>query len=122
MPSRPQTVFRAKVAATAVDLRDAPFRRDRATWTHPDDYGGCQRFGVVAREAGIGAVRYESVRDPLHGGCCAVLSPVAFARPAPVEQQTWMLSVSRDRVVWQRTHSLAPEEHEFPASLWARPT
>jgi len=120
MPSRPQTVFRAKVATTTVDLREAPFRRDRATWTRPDDYSGCQRFGLAARAAGIDAVRYESVRDPLHGGCCAVLSPRAFARPAPVEQQTWMLSVSRDRVVWQRTHALRPEEHEFPANLWTR--
>jgi hypothetical protein len=121
MPSRPQTVFRAKVATTAVDLREPPLLRDRATWTRPDDYSGCQRFSVAAREAGIGAIRYESVRDPMHGACCAVLAPHAFARPAPVEQQTWMLSVSRDRVVWQRTHTLTPAEHEFPASLWTRP-
>ena len=120
MPSRPQTVFRTRVATMAVDLREPPFRRDRATWTRPDDYSGCQRLGVAARETGIGAVRYESVRDPMHGGCCAVLSPRAFARPAPVEQQTWMLSVSRDRVVWQRTHVLRAEEHEFPAGLWTR--
>jgi hypothetical protein len=120
MPSRPQTVFRAKVATTAVDLRELPLRRDRVTWTRPDDYRGCQRFGATAREAGLSAIRYESVRDPKHDGCCAVLSPRAFARPAPVEQQTWMLSVSRDRVVWQRTHTLTPAEHEFPASLWSR--
>ena len=122
MPSRPQTVFRVKLATQAVDLRELPFRRDRAEWTKPDDYSGCQRFGASAREAGIGAIRYESVRDPQHGGCCAVLSPSAFARPSPLEQQTWMLSVSRDRVVWQRTHTLTLEEHEFPADLWARQT
>ena len=122
MPTRPQTVFRARLAARAVDLREAPFQRDRAIWTQPNDYGGCQRFGVTAREAGVGAIRYESVRDPQHGGCCAVLTPRAFARPSPLEQQTWMLSVSRDRVVWQRTHTLAREEHEFSASQWSPPT
>jgi len=122
MPTRPQTVFRARLATRAVDLREAPFRRDRATWTQPNDYRGCQRFGVTAREAGVGAIRYESVRDPQHGGCCAVLTPEAFARPSPLEQQTWMLSVARDRVVWQRTHALAREEHEFSAALWSART
>jgi hypothetical protein len=119
MPTKPQTVFRVKLATRAVDLRDPPFVRDRRTWTHPSDYGGCQRFGVIAREAGIGVIRYESVRDPQHGGCGAVLDPRAFARPVPLEQQTWMLSVSRERVAWQRTHVVVAEEHEFPGALWA---
>ena len=61
----------------------------------------------------------ESVRDPHHGGCCAVLAWDAFARPSPVEQQTWMLSVARDRVIWQRTHVLDVEEHEFAAAQWS---
>jgi hypothetical protein len=121
MPTKPQTVFRVKVATDTVDLRNAPFLRDRDTWTHHGDYAGCQRFGVVARDAGIGAIRYESVRDPEHGGCCAVLTWNAFARPSPLEQQTWMLSVARDRVVWQRTHTLHVEEHEFAAGTWAPP-
>jgi len=121
MPTKPQTVFRVKLAATAVDLREPPFLRDRRTWTQRDDYSGTQRFGVVAREARIGAIRYESVRDPQHGGCCAVLDPAAFARPKPLEQQTWMLSVSRDRVAWQRTHVVSAEEHEFPATIWDAP-
>jgi RES domain len=119
IPARPQTVFRAKLDATAVDLRQPPFARDRAIWTHPSDYGGCQRFGVVARQAGVGAVRYESVRDPQHGGCCAVLAWSAFARPSPSDQQTWMLSVTRDRVVWQRTDAIHVDAHEFAAAgLW----
>jgi hypothetical protein len=50
-----------------------------------------------------------------------VLTWNAFARPLPLEQQTWMLSVARERVVWQRTHALHVEEHEFTASTWARP-
>jgi hypothetical protein len=48
-----------------------------------------------------------------------VLAPSAFAPPVPRVQQTWMLSVSRDRVVWQRTHVLHAEEHEFAAAQWS---
>jgi hypothetical protein len=119
MPVRPQTVFRARLDTTAVDLRRPPFDRDRAIWTSPAEYGGCQRFGVAAREAAIGAIRYESVRDPQHAGCCAVLTWRAFARPSPADPQTWMLAVTRDRVVWRRTGALRAEAHEFvPATDW----
>jgi RES domain-containing protein len=121
MPAKPQTVFRVKLATKAIDLREPPFARDREIWTHPDDYTGTQRFGVTARGAGVGAIRYESVRDPQHGGCCAVLAWDAFARPAPVEQQTWMLLVARERVVWQRTGALRADAHEFPSSGWSAP-
>ncbi len=121
MPAKPQTVFRVKLATTAVDLRVPPFERDRDAWTSPDDYAGTRRFGVAARESGVGAIRYESVRDPQHGGCAAVLRWDAFAKPAPVELQTWMLLVARDRVVWQRTGVLRVIEHEFPASGWTAP-
>jgi RES domain len=83
MPIRPQAVFRAKIAARTVDLRTAPFVRDRAVWTDPSSYAGCQRFGVVAREADVQAIRYESVRDPQKGGNCAVLAWTAFAQSLP---------------------------------------
>jgi len=36
----------------------------------------------------------------------------------PLEQQTWMLSVTRDRVVWQRTGVLRDAEFEFVAAAW----
>jgi len=117
MPARPQTVFRAAVATATVDLRAAPFVRDRAAWTSPVDYGPCQRFAVVARAAEVGAIRYESVRDPEHGGCCAVLDWRAFAKPGPTDSQTWTLSVTRERVVWQRTDALRSEAFEFPAAM-----
>ena len=113
MPTKPQTVFKVRVEAETVDLREKPFVRDRKHWTEPQDYSTCQRFARMARDAGVGAIRYESVRDPKRGVGCALLSPLAFVPPVPLEQQTWMLSVSRIRVVWQRTHALHVEEHEF---------
>ena len=121
MPAKPQTVFRVKLSAEGVDLRNPPFLRDREIWTQSADYRGCQHLGVVARDAGIAAIRYESVRDPLRGGCCAVLSWHAFARPSPVEQQTWLLLVLRERVVWQRTGALRLDEYEFLATGWNGP-
>ena len=119
MPTKPQTVFRAEIAASCIDLRRAPFVAERNVWAWPDDYSGCQSFARTAREARIGAIRYESVRDPEHAGCCAVLAPEAFARHSPVEQQSWMLSVSREEVVWQRTGVLRQIELAFPAKMWA---
>lgn len=119
MPTKAQTVFQVKLETDAVDLRAKPFVRDRQRWTDPTDYSRCQAFGRTAREAKVGAIRYESVRDPKHDGCCAVLTPAAFVPPVPLEQQTWMLSVARDRVIWQRTHALNAEEYEFGSLQWS---
>ena len=44
-----------------------------------------------AREAGIDLIRYQSVRDPGGGKNIAVLECDVFARPAPVDRQTWHL-------------------------------
>jgi hypothetical protein len=50
-----------------------------------------------------------------------VLEPGAFARRTPHTQQTWMLSVFRERVVWQRSHVIGGEIIEFVASAWGVP-
>ena len=121
MPTKPQSVFRVQIVATCVDLRVKPFDGDRIAWTRPDDYTACQQFARTAREAHVAAIRYESVRDPRHGGCGAVLAPTAFARSMPLEQQTWMLSVARERVIWRRTGVLRQQEFEFDAAAWAIP-
>ena len=123
MPLASQTVFRVRLAASSVDLRDPPFVADRARWTDPDDYAACQAFARAARQAPVQAIRYESVRDPRHGGCCALLDPAGFAKRDPLEQQTWTLSVTRERVVWKRSHTLRDEAFDFVADEWraARP-
>ncbi|NJD32293.1 MAG: RES domain-containing protein [Gammaproteobacteria bacterium] len=118
MPPRPQTVFRTPVAGAAIDLRVAPFERDRADWTSPSEYSACQAVGRVAREAGVQLLRYQSVRDSRKGGCAVVLDASAFAAKAPVEQQGWILTVTRTRVVWQRSDPLNPGVLEFSAAGW----
>jgi hypothetical protein len=118
MPPRPQTVFKVPVSGTAIDLRESPFDRDRASWTHRSDYGPCQAMGRVAREAGTQWLRYESVRDSRRGGCGVVFDATAFAVRQPTEQQGWILTVTQTRVVWQRSDPLDPGVLEFSAAGW----
>ncbi|WP_041042817.1 RES family NAD+ phosphorylase [Paramagnetospirillum magnetotacticum] len=99
---KPQTVFKVEVDTLTVDLRSPPFTESRALWIDPKSYAATQDLARSAREANIGAIRYESVRAPNRGGCGAILTPMAFAEPQPRDAQTWWLSVSRERVLWQR--------------------
>jgi hypothetical protein len=110
----PQTVFRAGISARLLDLTAAPFKRARAEWTDPVDYSVTQRFARLAREAGIDAIRYESVRDPEHGGAVAVLNPQCFRPRKPLEQSTWFLTVRPEAAIWQREG----ETYEFDAAPW----
>jgi hypothetical protein len=76
--------------------------RDQAKWRHPSDYRATQAFARAAREAPVGFIRYESVRDPEKGGCAVLLAPAAFAKREPAAQQTWHLTVTRGASAWQR--------------------
>ena len=95
----PHTAFRAAVrTAAALDLTVEPLVRDRRVWTHRVSYQGTQALGDVARAAHIQLIRYESVRDPEHAACAAVLDVVAFGRGKPHSQHTWFIAASRERV------------------------
>lgn len=97
------TAFRADVHASAVDLRVAPFNKDSALWTHLTDYTATQAFARSAREAGVGAIVYQSVRDTQPSWCIAVLTPAAFVSRKPHHStQTWWLAVHQDEVIWRR--------------------
>lgn len=110
----PHTLFQCSVSGQAVDLRAAPFSRDAARWTARNDYSHCQKLGNAAREAGIAVIRYRSVRDPRGGACAAVLTPAAFSAP-PSSEQSWLLTVTRARVSWQRDSVLHSQGFEFIA-------
>ena len=110
--AKPQTVFRAPISTAAVDLRKPPFDVDAIVWTHPTNYTHCQQFASVAREATVGAICYESVRDPEKGRCIAVLHPAAFTG-AQLEVQTWLLSVARRKVFWHRDSPICSETFQF---------
>ena len=119
IPSRAQTVFQVSVRGRGIDLRDKPFARSKAKWAHPSDYSACQALAREARAAGLGLLRYQSVRDPRHGGCAAVLSPTAFSAKEPIASQTWHLSVFRERVVWRSDNPLKHTSLEFLAAGWS---
>ncbi|MGB6308953.1 MAG: RES family NAD+ phosphorylase [Steroidobacteraceae bacterium] len=110
----PQTVFRAGIDARLVDLTRSPFKKARAEWTHPDNYGPPQEFARVARAAAVDAIRYESVRDPQHGAAVAVLRPDCFKPRKPLDQQTWFLTVKLAAVIWQREG----QTFEFDTGGW----
>ena len=97
------TAFSAEVSSQLVDLRQPPFSADAKAWLHPTDYSATQAFAQVAREANIGGIQYQSVRDPKPAWCVALLTPQAFAKPRPRPlMQTWWLAVHQDAVTWRR--------------------
>jgi hypothetical protein len=111
---RPQTVFRVRARGKAVDLRRPPYLGKRKAWTDPNDYSACQRFADSARKNDVVIIRYQSVRDPEQGGAAALLSPQAFARRSPLEQQAWYLQVTRTGVRWYRADGDASFEFSMP--------
>jgi hypothetical protein len=112
-----QTLFQAGVKTLAVDLEKPPFSRDARLWRHPDDYSATQALAKTARSAGVGLIRYRSVRDPEGGGCGAVLRPDAFSSPDPTAPtQTWLLTVTKDFAVWQRDR----DAFEFDMRSWTK--
>ncbi len=101
------TAFRACIGTAAIDLRQPPFDNDANVWRNPLDYFATQAFARVAREAGVGAIIYESVRDPGLGWCLALLGVEGFARRKPYPAtQTWWLAVYPDQVIWRREHEV----------------
>jgi len=99
----PHTALAAAVrTAHGLDLTRPPFLAQRTEWTTRESYAGTQALADAARAAAIELIRYESVRDPEHAACAAVLSPAAFARRRPLAQETWFLAASRARVRCQR--------------------
>ena len=95
----PHTAFRAGVRTrAALDLTAEPLVRERAAWVRPDSYERTQALAASAREAAIELIRYESVRDPEHAACAAVLDPKVFGRGKPRDEETWFIAASRERV------------------------
>jgi len=111
------TAFRSALRTVAVDLRKAPFSTYAVSWTHPTDYGATQSFARLARDAGVGAILYTSVRDPQPSWCVAVLTPNAFSskRPLP-SQQIWWLAVHRQGVTWRRDQEVIAFAMPYPAA------
>lgn len=110
------TAFRVPIKTGCVDLREQPFDSDASKWRHQSDYSATQAFGRLARDAGIGAILYQSVRDPEKHFCAAVLTPSAFAAKKPDSAtQSWMLTISTEEAIWMRQDD---ESFSFRTSSW----
>jgi hypothetical protein len=79
----------------AVDLTTFKATELTAILDHVD-YAAGQAFSETSREAGIEIIRYPSVRAFDHRANLAVLSPAAFARPEPIDRQTWRIHLDRN--------------------------
>ncbi len=114
----PFTAFRVPIKTSCIDLRKPPFDEYSDVWRHPADYTGTQTFGRVSRTAGIGALVYQSVRDPDQHYCIAILTPQAFtARKPDSATQTWVLTVSTEEAIWVRQDN---ESFSFWTRMWEK--
>jgi ADP-ribose pyrophosphatase YjhB (NUDIX family) len=112
------TAFSAQVSVTsALDLTTPPLNQDASLWTHLTDYGPCQDLADKAREAGIQAIRYLSVRDPQQGLNLAILRPDALVSRQPEAAQTWRLFIRQHAV--QAFREMPYAAIEFQAQNWA---
>jgi hypothetical protein len=110
------TAFSAEVSTQLVDLRRSPFSANADQWLHPTDYSATQAFARAAREAKLGGIQYQSVRDPNPAWCVALLTPQAFVKPKPNPlMQNWWLAVHRDSVSWRREN----ESMTFSFTAWS---
>jgi len=113
------TAFRVPIKSSYIDLRQAPFEADASKWQHPTDYSATQEIGRVARNCALGAIVYQSVRDPEHGFCAAVLTPLAFAAKKPDSPtQTWVLTLSKEEAIWMRQQEAS---FSFRTDCWKAP-
>jgi hypothetical protein len=89
------TAFAVEYATNrATDLTEPPLLAHQDLWTDLQDYSHCQQLADAAREAGIEAIAYQSVRDPRHRLNVALLTCTTFTKREPVRRQTWWLLVS----------------------------
>ena len=101
-----------------LDLTRAPLDRDRALWTAPADYHGCQEFAERARAVDVDVLRYESVRDPSAKGInIAILACRAFATRRPMTRQTWRVYLGASGV--QAICDAPDRRLGFPRSAFA---
>lgn len=112
------TAFRVLIKTRCIDLRSPPFSADASQFQHPTDYSVPQALGRMARQADIGAILYQSVRDPESRYCIAVLTPLEFAAKKPdTATQTWMMTITTEEVIWMRQGN---ESFSFRIDCWDR--
>ena len=114
--------------AAGLDLTTGELAHGREQWHHPADYSAAQALGATAAEAGIGAIRYGSVRDPAvdargepAGRNVGILAPGAFDPPHHTSPQTWYLFLGEVEANARRALAGPHEQYDFPRALFEMP-
>lgn len=81
-------------ADKSIDLTKGRYVVDKERWMHLTNYNACQALADIARAAQIEIIRYASVRDPENRMNLAILTCLAFAKPKPIDRQTWHMRLS----------------------------
>jgi hypothetical protein len=81
-------------APRAADLTLPPLDAHHRQWTEPADYAFCLGFADAARAAGLQAIRYQSVRDPLARANLALLDVAVLTPAQRFDEETWILHFS----------------------------
>lgn len=102
----------------SIDLTRSPFSAKSSVWMDPNNYDACQELADLAREKGIQAIRYRSVRDPQQGMNIALFSPQAVSSREPIATQTWKIFLSNDAA--QVFREMTRKSLEFKFSDWAK--
>ncbi|MDR3429497.1 RES family NAD+ phosphorylase [Silvimonas sp.] len=98
-----RTLFQVSVAGKAIDLLKPPFAEHASLWNAPDNYTATHELGSAAREnSDVDLILYESVRDPDHGVCVAVVNVRAFKRRKPLASEEWHLTLQGPNVLFRR--------------------
>jgi RES domain len=120
LPRNPQerSAFRVSaVAERALDLTAPPLSEHADRLEHPTDYAACQDLADAARAAGIGAIRYRSIRDPQRQANLALLSPASLVSREPEAYETWHVFLRAAAV--QALREMPRLALEFPFEVWA---
>ncbi len=117
-PQRPANMtafsFRNGPALT-IDLSAAAFSGQRGQWEHHSDYQACQTLAETARQTGIAAIRYRSVRH-VGGWNHAILTCRHLSGPRRDSYRQWVLLADRRGITAWTEH---PERQSMSLPLAA---
>nr|WP_315188672.1 RES family NAD+ phosphorylase [uncultured Albidiferax sp.] len=107
----PLTLFHAVVSGLCLNLESPPWHDHAAVWSDPRDTRACLALADLAQAQSVQWIRYPSARSP-DGFCAAVFDPQALSVVAPHAQETWVLKVSAQRLIFGHAHERVEVETE----------
>lgn len=108
------TLFHAVVSGHCLNLESPPWNDHAAVWSDPRDIRAClelAELAALAQTPPVQWIRYPSARSP-EAFCAAVRDPQALTLAAPHAQETWMLKVSAQRLIFGHANERVELETE----------